>query len=120
MLVKTLLQFKRIDLTIASSALKELQLHFCNLTEVVVLLCLFDGCVADEEKEKIVETLLQEKMHHAAFPAKRKGNRKPKFSEEVNEKSSLADLTGEDSWCFFRLLNEETDFFAKGCERLVS
>ena len=65
------------------------------------------------KKEKIAETLLQGKEYHAAFPQKRKGRGKPKFSEEANENSSLADLTGEDSWYFFRLLNTETHFFAK-------
>jgi len=51
MLVKTLHQFKQINLTIASSALKKLQFHFWYLTEEMVLLCLFGNCVADEEKE---------------------------------------------------------------------
>ena len=43
------------------------------------------------------------KGHHAAVPKKRKGSGKPKFPEEVNEKPSLADLTGEDSGYFFWL-----------------
>ena len=42
-------------------------------------LCLLDGCVADEEKEKTAETLLQGKGHHAVFPKMRKGSEKPKF-----------------------------------------
>ena len=67
-----------------------------------MLLCLFDRCVADEEKEKTAETLLQGKGHHDAVPKKRKGNGKPKFPEKVNEEPSLADLT-EDFWYFFRL-----------------
>ena len=73
-------------------------------------LCLLGDCVADKKKEKFAETLLQGKGRLAAFPKKRKGNGKPKSSEEVNVKSSLADLTGEDFWYFFRLLNIETDF----------
>ena len=44
------------------------------------------------KKEQIAETLLQGKGLHAAVPKKRKGSGKPKFPE-VNEESSLADLT---------------------------
>ena len=70
MLVTTLHQFKRINSIIASSALEELQLHFWFLTEKMMPLCSFNGCVAVEEKEKIAETLLQGKGHHAAAPKK--------------------------------------------------
>jgi len=61
MLVKTLHQFKQTDLTIASSALKKLQLYFWYLTEEMVPLCLFDNCVADEEKEKLLKPCFKEK-----------------------------------------------------------
>ena len=50
MLLKTLHQLKQIDLIIASSAMKELQLNFWYLTEEMVPLCLFDGCAANDEK----------------------------------------------------------------------
>ena len=87
MQVKTPHQFKRLDSTSTSSALKELQLHFWYLTKDMVPFCLFDSYVANEEKDKIAETLLLGKGHHAAVPQKRKGNGKPKFPEEVNMKS---------------------------------
>ena len=100
MLVKTVLQFKRIDSTIASSALKELQLHFWYLIKKMEPLCLFDGCVAYEEKEKNCSNLASKKRASCCSPQKEKKG-KPKFPEEVNEDSLLVDSTGEDTWTFF-------------------
>ena len=101
MLVKTVLQFKRIDSTIASSALKELQLHFWYLIKKMLPLCLFDGCVAYEEKEKkLLKPCFKKKRASCCSPQKEKKG-KPKFPEEVNEDSLLVDSTGEDTWTFF-------------------
>ena len=66
MLAKALDQFQRIDSTIASSTLKEQQLHFWHLTKEMVPFCVFDGCVAYAEKEKNIETLIQGKGHRAS------------------------------------------------------
>ena len=91
MLVKTLHQFKQIDATVASSALKKLQLHLWYLTEEMVSLSLFDDRVTDTEKAKIASALLKTKVGDVSVPKKRKG--KPIFPADVNENSSLADLT---------------------------
>ena len=73
-----------------------------TLLEVMVSLCLFDGCVADDEKgKKLLRPCFTEKGIMLHSPQKRKANGKPKFSQEVSEKSSLADLTVEVSWYFF-------------------
>ena len=85
-----------------------------TLLEVMVSLCLFDGCVADDEKgKKLLRPCFTEKGIMLHSPKKRKANGKPKFSQEVSEKSSLADLTIEVSWYFFWLPNKETEFLQK-------
>ena len=81
--------------------------------------CLFDGCVTNEEKDKIAETLLIGKGHHAAVPKKRKRNRKPKFPEEVNEEPPLVDLT-EYLWYFWGVTEHRDRFFTKRCKKLFS
>ena len=116
MLVKTLHQFKQVDATVASSGLKKLQLHLWYLTEEMVPLSLFDDRVTDTEKAKIASALLKTKVSDVSVPKKRKGNGKPIFPADVNENSSLADLTGEDSWYFFQLMEIETGFLLKDVE----
>ena len=88
MLFTTLHQFKRIDSTIASSALKKLQLHLWYLTEEMVPVCLFDGCVADEQK-KIAETMLQKKSIMLQSPKKIR-----KWKAEVFRSSKRRVITG--------------------------
>lgn len=115
-LIKTLHRYKQIDSTVASSALKKLQLHMWYLTEEMVPLSLFDDDVAKEDKMAIAETLLKTEESSTSIPKKRKGNGKPSFPPLVNQDTSLADLTGEDSWYYFKLLSIETEFKKKDVE----
>ena len=77
---------------------------------------MFDDHVTDTEKAKIASALLKTKVGDVSVPKKRKGNGKPIFPADVNENSSLADLTGEDSWYFFQLMKIETGFLLKDVE----
>ena len=70
------------------------------LTEEMVPLSLFDDHVAKEDKMAIAETLLKTEESSTCIPKKRKGNGKPFFPPLVNQDTSFAGLTGEDSWYF--------------------
>ena len=73
-------------------------------------ICLYDGCVADEEKKKLLKSCFKEKG--IKLQSQIKGKWKTEVSEEVNkiEEPSLPALTG-DSCYFFWLRKHNGDRF---------
>ena len=78
-LIKTLFDFKQVDLVVAKSALKKLELHLWYLTEEMIPLALFDDEVPLEEKNDIAGAMLQCHIPELQMPVKRKGKGKPIF-----------------------------------------
>ena len=115
----SLLQYKAVNSTIASSVLRAFKHHMWYLTTEMVPLSLFSQLVPADERHELADRLMVIEPSTAPVkPVQRFGSDfgKPVFPSEITESTKLADLAGPDSWYTIHILEIDTSFFIEDVE----
>ncbi|XP_063615336.1 uncharacterized protein LOC134788372 [Penaeus indicus] len=118
-LFKRMILYAAVNPHISQSSLTAFKRHMWYLTPEMVPLALFSDSVPNNERQGLAERLLTLKPDDTdSLPRNRFGTGfgKPKFPEDINENTTLADIVTEDSWYIFKLLDLNPDFLSKGVD----
>ena len=112
-LISKLKQYEAVNAEISRSALKAFKRHLWYLTEEMVPLALFSSVVPHDHRRALADRLLEVQPD---FPVTNPQGRfgtglgKPRFPDDLTEKTTLADFVGPDSWYLFHHLKLDWAF----------
>lgn len=115
-LFQRLLSYEVVNPDISRSAIRAFKRHLWYLTAEMVPLSLFSGKVPPDEKQAMADRLLAFKPNKEILaPCDRFGTGfgKPRFPEDINKSTTLADLISQDSWFTLQLLQINTEFLTE-------